>query len=143
MKKYLLLTSMFSNDMKEAYDKIIKLNEEAGHKFTVLSPISIIPGKKDKYLETIAAALNMKDLIEEAEKYDRDLIYIGPAIATVEFDCVYTVDAKTILNQEKMLESFVKGNEMEVLLSKFHRSNRSDEDFDTVEDFFERMSEGV
>lgn len=143
MKKYLLLTSMFSNDIENAYDKIVKLNDEAGHKFIILSPVSVIPGKKDKYLETIAAALNMKDLIEEAEAHNKDLIYIGPAIVTIDFDEVFAVDEKTIKNQEKMLESFVKNSEMEVLLSKFHRINRINESFNTLEEFFERMVEGV
>lgn len=143
MKKYLLLTSMFSNDIENAYDKIVKLNDEAGHKFIILSPVSVIPGKKDKYLETIAAALNMKDLIEEAETHKKDLIYIGPAIVTIDFDEVFAVDEKTIKNQEKMLESFVKNSEMEVLLSKFYRTNRVDEGFNTLEEFFERMVESV
>lgn len=142
MKKYLVLASMFSNDLKETYFKLVKLNEESGHKFVILSPISMVQEEKDNFIQIIATAINMRNLIDEAAKEsDKPIIYLGPAIKDIEFNEIFTIQKAVTMSQERMVLALVKDSEAEEILMKFYLSEDSSANFKTVEEVFKHIKE--
>lgn len=142
MKKYLILGSMFSNDLKETYFELVRLNEEALNPFVILSPASMIGEEKDKYIQIIATAINMRNLIDELE-YDRPVIYLGPAVKEIQFDKIFTIQKAVVMAQEKMILALVEGSDAEEFLMKFYLSSDTDDNFKTVEEVFKYIKENA
>ena len=141
MKKYLILGSMFSNDLKETYFELANLNEKEGSPFAILSPISMVGDEGDKYIQIIASAINMRSLVDDAAEYGKPIIYLGPALKDIKFDKVFTIKKATVMAQEKMILALTSGTEVNDILMKFIMSSESEADYKTVEEVFTHIKE--
>lgn len=141
MKKYLVLASMFSNDLKKTYFDLVRLNEKEKNPFIILSPASMIGDEKDQFIQIIATAINMRNLIDEAASDGRPIIYLGPAIKEIQFDKVFTVQKAITMAQEKMVLALVEGSEAQEILMKFYLTEDSEANFKTVEEVFNHIKE--
>ena len=141
MKKYLILGSMFSNDLKETYFELANLNEKEGNPFAILSPISMVGDEGDKYIQIIASAINMRSLVDDAAEYGKPIIYLGPALKDIKFDKVFTIKKATVMAQEKMILALTSGTEVNDILMKFIMSSESEADYKTVEEVFTHIKE--
>lgn len=143
MKKYLILGSMFSRDLKKTYFDFVKLNEAEGEPFAVLSPASMIGEEGDGYVQIVATAINMRSLVDDVAEYDRPIIYIGPALKEIEFDKIFTIKKATVMAQEKMILALTEGTEVNDILMKFIMSSESEADYKSVEEVFTRIKEDL
>lgn len=139
MSKYLILSNMFSRDLKTAYFDLAKLNESVGSPFAIISPVSIVSQEKDAYIQLIAAAVNIDKIVNEIE--DKPVIYLGPSTKNISFDKIFTLQRGIVSTQEKTILSLVEGLPIEEVFLNFYFAEDSEMNFNSMEEAFNYIKE--
>lgn len=145
MKKYLIFTSLFSNDLKEDYEKLVQMNEELEYPFIILSPISMVYGVDDIHLHLLSVAYNMKPIMDLAEQEGKPIIYLGPAHFSIHFDHVYAIKENVLAMQEKTLKTLVESSSELKKYYDLHEVDEASKSFTSIETAFKfiRSKENV
>lgn len=134
MKNFLILTSMFSNDREAACQDFLSINQENGKPFYILTPAN---GFNQGVMRTVSIALHIDELMEEFQKDDKPLVYIGPAKKALQFEEIIVFDKEALERQEKFLYSFIEEDiELINLMNKFYSVNQATKEFENIEEVF-------
>lgn len=143
MKKILVLTSMFPEEMKKTYNDFIKINDKEGSPFRVLSPISLTNELENKYFQTVAIALQITTLILEYQDPKHPLVYIGPATKGIKYNEIYTIDKEAIQRQEKFIDSLAIEANLKETFDSFYKTEEATEDFKNIQEVFDHLRKEV
>jgi hypothetical protein len=101
-KRVLIQCGMFISDLRRDYNMVLEnLNKEL---YNAYSPIMFV--QHDDYLELLGSVIALSEL-EPKDFNDKISVYVGPALNTLKFDYIITVNKFVLDTQESYVRSMV------------------------------------
>jgi hypothetical protein len=101
-KRVLIQCGMFISDLKRDHNYVLEnINKEM---YNVYGPIMFI--KNNDYLELLGSVIALSEL-EPKDFSDKISVYVGPALNTLKFDYIITVNKTVLDTQEYYIRSQV------------------------------------